>query len=365
MAIPRSGAAGHRGAQQRESGRTNLATTLQIPTRVTLRHYDHHLTHAASAAYTSPFDDCAVAVIDAFGEGGSASFYHYRDRTLQPVLDENGEPAGNASTASLGFFYARVCALCGFDPVKGEEWRDGPRRTGPCARSCTPLNPQSRARSFIVPSCDSAEKPGECERFESRCVHPASLLMAADLARTGQHLFEEVMTDLLVELHARAPSPNLALAGGCALNSSYNGHVLERTPFQRLHVPSAPADDGTAVGAALLAFHEDHPSIAARLTNGTPYPVLHIRDVRNMAELGGLLYITTRLTTCTSARRALSRASSAGCGSAEFARGRSKSMRARHPRPRNMKDCINARVKLARSFDCLPRRSSGQRGPSG
>ncbi|MDZ4151581.1 carbamoyltransferase C-terminal domain-containing protein, partial [Methylicorpusculum sp.] len=48
---------------------------------------------------------------------------------------------------------------------------------------------------------------------------------------------------------------NLVLAGGCALNSSYNGQITERTGFKQAHIPSAPADDGTALGAAWLAYH--------------------------------------------------------------------------------------------------------------
>ena len=52
------------------------------------------------------------------------------------------------------------------------------------------------------------------------------------------------------------------IAGGCGLNSSYNGRVLGRSGFTRLHVPSAPADDGNAVGAAWLAYAEDHPDWA-------------------------------------------------------------------------------------------------------
>jgi carbamoyltransferase len=52
------------------------------------------------------------------------------------------------------------------------------------------------------------------------------------------------------------PSENIVIGGGCALNSSYNGKILEHTPFNHLYVPSAPADDGNAIGAALLAYND-------------------------------------------------------------------------------------------------------------
>ena len=56
--------------------------------------------------------------------------------------------------------------------------------------------------------------------------------------------------------YARGISDNLALAGGCGPNSSYNGQILDRTKFKRLHVPSAPSDDGNALGVGLLILHD-------------------------------------------------------------------------------------------------------------
>nr|WP_305908122.1 carbamoyltransferase C-terminal domain-containing protein [Methylomarinum sp. Ch1-1]MDP4520930.1 carbamoyltransferase C-terminal domain-containing protein [Methylomarinum sp. Ch1-1] len=66
-------------------------------------------------------------------------------------------------------------------------------------------------------------------------------------------------------------SKQLALAGGCALNSAFNGQIVERTGFERVHIPSAPADDGTALGAAWLALRQDNPSVALGGAALTPY----------------------------------------------------------------------------------------------
>jgi carbamoyltransferase len=70
---------------------------------------------------------------------------------------------------------------------------------------------------------------------------------------------------------ARGISENLALGGGCALNSSFNAQILQRVAFRYLHVPSAPADDGNALGAALLAYGEDHPEHRRNSAPLTPY----------------------------------------------------------------------------------------------
>ncbi|TXK93674.1 nodulation protein nolNO, partial [Methylococcaceae bacterium CS3] len=85
---------------------------------------------------------------------------------------------------------------------------------------------------------------------------------AADLAFTGQYFFAELMTKLLQHLQQQTGSKNLTLGGGCALNSAFNGQIQDRTDFPQVFIPSAPADDGTALGAAWLALHHDQPDLA-------------------------------------------------------------------------------------------------------
>jgi carbamoyltransferase len=74
-----------------------------------------------------------------------------------------------------------------------------------------------------------------------------------DIARALQRVFEETMQHLLTELHALTQLPNVALSGGCMMNSVYNGRITATTPFESAFIPSCPDDSGIAVGAALLA----------------------------------------------------------------------------------------------------------------
>src|SRR3984893_5743025 len=76
-----------------------------------------------------------------------------------------------------------------------------------------------------------------------------------DLAYAMQHRFEEVFFHLLNELHKRVPCDDLAMAGGCALNSVANGMVVDRTPFRRTYIQPAAGDEGLAIGAALHTYH--------------------------------------------------------------------------------------------------------------
>ena len=76
-----------------------------------------------------------------------------------------------------------------------------------------------------------------------------------DLAFAMQHNFEEVFFRLANSLHKRAPSENLAMAGGCALNSVANGKLFDRSPFRKTWIQPAAGDEGLAIGAALHTFH--------------------------------------------------------------------------------------------------------------
>ena len=236
----------------------NLLASWRTRGPVTVRRYDHHLTHAATAAFTSPYDDCAVAIVDGYGEDGSTACYHFADGRLTRL----DSPASAASVpTSLGHFYALVCAGCGFDPWLGEEWKVmGLAGYGRVDRALYDLmRPMLVVEGLSIAStcsvADFVERAGALRALGSHGKRRPE--EAADLACTGQLVFEEVMLELLANLRTRQPSPALALGGGCALNSSCNGKVLKRTGFERLHVPSAPADDGNALGAAYLAWAED------------------------------------------------------------------------------------------------------------
>src|SRR2546421_24667 len=75
------------------------------------------------------------------------------------------------------------------------------------------------------------------------------------IAASLQAVFEETALHVLNGLHQRTRFPRLCLAGGCAMNSVLNGKIRQRTPFREVYVQPASADNGTALGAALYAWH--------------------------------------------------------------------------------------------------------------
>jgi carbamoyltransferase len=90
---------------------------------------------------------------------------------------------------------------------------------------------------------------------EPRIPHSEITQRDMDLAFGVQQRFEEIFFHLLNDLHAKMPCHNLAMAGGCALNSVANGKIFDCTPFRQTYIQPAAGDEGLAIGAALHTHH--------------------------------------------------------------------------------------------------------------
>ena len=77
-----------------------------------------------------------------------------------------------------------------------------------------------------------------------------------DIARSVQAIYEEAFFQLIGPLQQRSGLTDIALAGGCAMNSVANGKIRRMTPFQRVYVQSAAGDAGGAIGAAFAVWHQ-------------------------------------------------------------------------------------------------------------
>ena len=288
----------------RRSG-INLARTLRqhhSSARIGFRHFDHHHCHAALACHGSPFDEASCAVIDSYGERGSLAFFRFSEGRLTPIHMSRGPQ-------SLGFFYMKLTELCGFDWMGGEEWKV----MG--LASYGEMDPQVKGwleAMMKVRGLDIHQVRktffANLDQLETQCRQaPDPPESVANLAFTGQQFFTDTVNELMANLYREGQSRNLALGGGCALNSVCNGQILNHTPFDTLYVPSAPADDGTALGAALLAWSYDHPDAVLPRVTLSPYlgscfnetiverfvrfaglPVIHLPD-------GGIINAAARL----------------------------------------------------------------------
>lgn len=318
--------------------------------KIIFRRYQHHLTHAANACYSSPFADAACMVIDGEGEKGSITCYHYRNGQIKTVRQSTG-------LASLGLLYSDITTLCGYHWYKGEEWKV--MGLAPYGK----VDPElyDLIRSLIeVKGCSLKFPPQVASKFaklKARAVPPnSSYWDAVDLACTGQKVFNDVMEELLNNFYKLGVSENLVLGGGCALNSAFNGSILEKTPFKGLHIPSAPADDGNAVGAALLAYYEEHPQESPKPAIRLPYLGSTVRgkSLENLLRFSKIEKIRHLPDTIhLEAARLLSEGKLLGWvqGRAEFGpRALGNRSILADPRSPNMKAEINQRIKFREEY---------------
>lgn len=318
---------------------------------ITFADFDHHLTHAATACYSSPFSDAACAVIDSFGERGALAFYRFADRRLQLLHENRG-------TGSLGFLYMKITELCGFDWLHGEEWKV----MG--LASYGKLNPELYELLNDIVRIDGFhcrhnpprlfKKIAALEQFKRRKDEP--IINAADVAYTGQTVFAEKLSQLLRHLHEITGCDRLALGGGCALNSAFNGQIAAVTPFKQVHIPSAPADDGTALGAAWLALYRDRPDVAVAAKALSPYlgSELPQESVERLLRYASGLHIQHRPDDiCAITARLLADGKLVGWvqGRAEFGpRALGNRSILADPRDAAMQDKINRTIKFRESF---------------
>jgi carbamoyltransferase len=228
--------------------------------------YDHHLSHAGLACYGSPFNEAICLVADGEGEEGSISIYRYENAKIH-LLEKQ------AGFESLGNFYGGLTFLCGMDPLMGEEWKvmglaphgSFNERLYQLFRSVYNVD----GCRLIKGSSNLLKVAGIIQEHTS--TDPNGLSLKADIAYNGHLVYTQWMNELITNIHKKYPSDNLILTGGCALNSSQNGEILDKTLFKGLYVPPAPADDGNALGGALLAYYTDHPHTESIHKNISPY----------------------------------------------------------------------------------------------
>jgi carbamoyltransferase len=225
-----------------------------------VQHVNHHLAHAASAYYTSGWDDCLVAVVDAMGEAHSASIYRGREGKLE-ILAET--PASD----SIGILYSLVTLHLGFD-FNSDEYKimglapyGDPARYRAFFEEAVQLGRDGSVRIPILRlnrTRDERETYAGTRRYLQEHLLPARQPEAEitddhrDAAAALQECLDRVMLHVCGFFGAATGSRKLALAGGVALNCTANGHLLKSGLFDEIYVQPAAGDDGAALGAALL-----------------------------------------------------------------------------------------------------------------
>ena len=240
--------------------------------RAKIHPVEHHLAHLSSAFHISPFEQAAVVSVDGFGDFSSAAW---------------GAAVGNEISTygrvyfphSLGIFYQALTQYLGF-PHYGDEYKVmglapyGRPKFLDRMRNIVRLLQDGgfeldlkyfrHHREHLAHQwSDGSPEFGDLFSSELETLlgprrRPTEALEDRhhDIARSVQAMYEEAFFHLLEKLHQRCKLNNLALAGGCAMNSVANGKVRRMTPFRRVYVQAAAGDAGGAIGSAFVVWHQ-------------------------------------------------------------------------------------------------------------
>jgi carbamoyltransferase len=239
---------------------------------------EHHMAHAASAFFCSPFSDSAVLTVDGVGEWATATM---GTATSSPCAINLSHEMRFPN--SLGLLYSTFTAFLGFEVNEGEYKVMGMAPYGE-PRYLSELNkiaqlnedgslrldlsyfsfqyssqrsysnrftelfgqPRDPNLEFVTGRADTGDGPEELKQRNQRY---------ADIASSVQHFTEEVLLRMASHLQRTTGAKNCCFAGGVALNSVANSHILRSAGFDKIFIQPAAGDSGGALGAAQYAWH--------------------------------------------------------------------------------------------------------------
>jgi len=258
---------------------------------------EHHESHAASAFYSSPFEEAAILTLDGVGEWATASFGVGRGNKVE-LLRELHFPH------SLGMLYSAFTAFCGFRVLSGEYKLMGlapygePRYADLIRDKLIDWRPDGSFRLAMeyFTYCEGLRMTGRkfAELFGRPARTPESPLTQSDmdLAASIQVVTEEMVLRIARHVRERTGMRNLCMAGGVALNCVANGKILREGIFDDLWIQPAAGDAGGALGVAQHIWHHllDNPRMpqASDSQQGTRLgPAFTTGAIEDFLELEG------------------------------------------------------------------------------
>jgi carbamoyltransferase len=224
---------------------------------------EHHLSHAASAFYPSPFDEAVVLCLDAVGEWNTTSFFYGKNNSLKKIKEINFPD-------SIGLLYSAFTYFLGFKVNSGEYKLMGLAPYG-----------EPKFKDLIYKNIVEVYEDGSfklnmdffnyetgltmtSKKFESlfrKKVRKENELIDQiymDIASSIQKVTEEILIKITQSLYKESKIDNLCLVGGVALNCVANTKILQsKNNFKNIWIQPASGDAGCSIGAA-LAFHYIH-----------------------------------------------------------------------------------------------------------
>jgi len=227
---------------------------------------EHHLSHAASAFYPSPYQEAAILTIDGVGEWATTTIGKGCDKNIT-IIKELQFPH------SLGLFYSAFTYYCGFKVNGGEYKLMGLAPFGTYSKQVQTL--VKLIKKNLIHICEDGSFLLNMDYFDYATGlkmtnnskweklfgvlprKPESEIsdIYIDLAYAVQYVTEEIILKLVSNVRAVTKQDNLVLAGGVALNCVANSKILKSNLFKHVWIQPAAGDSGGALGAAFAVWH--------------------------------------------------------------------------------------------------------------
>ena len=221
----------------------------------------HHLSHAASAFYPSPYKKSAVLCVDGVGEWATTSAWFGEENHIQALWQID-------FPHSIGLFYSTFTEYCGFKVNSGEYKLMGlapygePKFTSLIRDHLIEIKEdgsfQLNMKYFDYPfSSSQMGNPllAKLLKKEPRQAEQALTAHYMDVSASVQKIVEELLVKLCNTLYKEVKVKNLCMAGGVALNCVANQKILKESPFESLWIQPAGGDAGASLGAAYSVWH--------------------------------------------------------------------------------------------------------------
>lgn len=225
---------------------------------------DHHMSHASSAFYPSPFKKAAILTVDGVGEWATTAYGYGEDNKL--VLEKKLD-----FPHSIGLLYSTITNFLGFSVNNSEYKVMGLSAYGNTDKSTNKyysllneiIDVKEDGSFKLDMSFFDFESPSRMysiKLVKHLGVSPLKNTKEIsteyyDLAAAVQIITEEVLFRIINYIHSIYKTDNLVMAGGVALNSLANGKIISNTPFKKIFIQPASGDGGTSLGSALYYYH--------------------------------------------------------------------------------------------------------------
>jgi len=221
---------------------------------------EHHISHAAHAFFTSPFQESAILTVDGVGEWTTSAFGSGHDTTIE-LTDDIRWPH------SIGLFYSAFTYFLGFKVNEGEYKLMGLSAYGKPkyydlimenlidVKNDGSIHLDMKYFSFTYDKVMTNQNFSDLFGISPRKEDSNAEQIHYDIAASAQLVLEEILLKMVNHVHEKTNMKNLCLGGGVALNGVVNYRILKEGPFENIHIPPSPGDSGSAIGCAQYLYY--------------------------------------------------------------------------------------------------------------